>query len=453
MRRDFVVILPLLLACLFLGTDALLPSRGSADLGRVLLDTDAVQAGARCLDGSPPGYYYREGSGSGANSYLLFIDGGGWCSSPEDCYDRSNTFLGSSTSWPPTKPVDRPIFSADPQVNPDFWNWNIINFAYCDGASFSGNRRDPIVVRGKELFFRGHLVLEHLMKNLLQQTDVGNASQVMLSGCSAGGVATILYADYIKSFFGENKNLDFKSVSFSGFFPDAPSYENGLDVLSTLVRDVYAMQNVSSSLSPQCMEDQERDPHLCFMSQYSYLYVKSPIYLVNSVYDAWTVENIYNITAKRWEEATDEGSRASMVEYLNERANVTYDLITRAPTWSQKSNGGFLSTCLTHCGGCCSDQGWDKTLVDGKTLRDSLRDWFFERTTTTTSTSMAQSSSGTTTSSLPCQWSTSPPYLCNPTCTSTVGESPFAAFLGEVGQQIGEIFVTGIQNLTSNWLG
>jgi hypothetical protein len=40
---------------------------------------DKDKGGGVCLDGSPAGYYYREGWGEGATKFLLFYEGGGWC--------------------------------------------------------------------------------------------------------------------------------------------------------------------------------------------------------------------------------------------------------------------------------------------------------------------------------------------------------------------------------------
>jgi len=66
----------------------------------VLVDS-AVQIGAVCLDGSAPGYYFRPGKGSGSNSWIVHMEGGGWCYNETLCVERSKTRLGSSKSWPP----------------------------------------------------------------------------------------------------------------------------------------------------------------------------------------------------------------------------------------------------------------------------------------------------------------------------------------------------------------
>ena len=41
---------------------------------------DAVEShGARCLDGSPPGFYVRPGQGADKAKFLVYSHGGSWC--------------------------------------------------------------------------------------------------------------------------------------------------------------------------------------------------------------------------------------------------------------------------------------------------------------------------------------------------------------------------------------
>ena len=78
---------------------------------------------ARCLDGSYAGYWYIlvvniefrtidifyrnfiqslrfiEGSGEGKNKFLIHLQGGGWCTSLGDCYERSVEGMGTSKHW------------------------------------------------------------------------------------------------------------------------------------------------------------------------------------------------------------------------------------------------------------------------------------------------------------------------------------------------------------------
>jgi hypothetical protein len=53
------------------------------DLKLTLLpDTLPAASGGRCMDGSMTGYYYRKGV---ADTYVIFIEGGGGCSSEATC--------------------------------------------------------------------------------------------------------------------------------------------------------------------------------------------------------------------------------------------------------------------------------------------------------------------------------------------------------------------------------
>jgi hypothetical protein len=68
-----------------------------------VLMTEAVAHGAVCLDGSAGGYYLRRGGGRAPTQrFVIFMQGGGWCTSPLNCLNRtivSGGQLGSSHSW------------------------------------------------------------------------------------------------------------------------------------------------------------------------------------------------------------------------------------------------------------------------------------------------------------------------------------------------------------------
>lgn len=99
--------------------------------------SDAVEQGARCLDGSPAAYYIRYDEGcekkgkervhicshthmqvdestysthewltprrapspDHIHKWVVFLEGGGWCSSLDECLERSRTQLGSSKKF------------------------------------------------------------------------------------------------------------------------------------------------------------------------------------------------------------------------------------------------------------------------------------------------------------------------------------------------------------------
>uniref|UniRef100_A0A803N7L1 Pectin acetylesterase n=1 Tax=Chenopodium quinoa TaxID=63459 RepID=A0A803N7L1_CHEQI len=75
----------------------------------------------------------------------------------------------------------------------DFFNWNKVKIRYCDGSSFTGHPNNELH-NGTSLFFRGQLIWEAVMDELLAK-GMSNAIQALLSGCSAGGLATMIHCD------------------------------------------------------------------------------------------------------------------------------------------------------------------------------------------------------------------------------------------------------------------
>ncbi len=91
----------------------------------VLLGAAARSAGAVCLDGSPGGLYIDVGAEAGR--WVVFQEGGGWCSSAEACLQRANSTLGSTTALPRHSTAimadGNGYLSNDPSINPIMYNW------------------------------------------------------------------------------------------------------------------------------------------------------------------------------------------------------------------------------------------------------------------------------------------------------------------------------------------
>jgi hypothetical protein len=161
-----------------------------------LLTDAAKNDDAVCLDGSPGFYYHRPGTGSGANKWYVHQEGGGWCSSLDACLSRSKMALGSSVNYSKTISYNFGYFSNDPAVNPLMYNWNIIYFKYCDGGSFSGSNSSSTTYQGATLHWRGKHILNGGITDMFLNRGLDKASDVVVSGCSAGGLATFLHCDH-----------------------------------------------------------------------------------------------------------------------------------------------------------------------------------------------------------------------------------------------------------------
>lgn len=154
-----------------------------------------------CMDGSLPGYYLRKGLASDTNKWIIHLHGGAWCYDLHSCIKRRSTILGSTLNSR-NEDMDsffHGILSKYEKINPYFFTWNVAVLSYCDGGLFSGNRRRPLTGKGKKFYFQGRSVLRSLIEHI-KTYNLHNASEVILSGTSAGGLAIALQGDFLRKF-------------------------------------------------------------------------------------------------------------------------------------------------------------------------------------------------------------------------------------------------------------
>lgn len=177
-----------------------------------------VDPQAKCLDGSPAALYLSEGDPS---NILMYFVGGASCADTdlsrtvESCYRRSKMVLGSTLYWPQTNTFQG-ILSNDVNKNL-FGNWTKAVFVYCDGAFHQGNTKSPLKYKDTTLYFRGGPITRSHFKYLDNRFNFGNAKKIVLTGSSAGGIATYVWADYLKSLL-TNPETQFFSIPDSSIF-------------------------------------------------------------------------------------------------------------------------------------------------------------------------------------------------------------------------------------------
>ncbi|XP_065887895.1 uncharacterized protein [Dysidea avara] len=344
--------------------------------------TAATSKGAVCLDGSPPGYYIRTGTTS-PNNWILHQEGGGWCFNEDQCVLRSKTDLGSSKGWPPNVTYSG-LLSDDCTVNPDFCGWSMVYIGYCDGASFSGNVENPVNWKGTTLYFRGARILEVVINAVLEAAG-DNIEHIILTGCSAGGLATYLHADYVRS--KVPSQIPVHAIADAGYFLDAPNV-NGEMHIRERYQYVYKMQNCTGGVNQDCIAANPTEEWKCFMAQYTYPHITTPIFLLNSRYDTYQINFILQLHCHAPNCSTDQ--MKEFMKYGNEF------LVAAAPAITSKSNGVYIDSCQIHCQSL-KEIPWSKFIVGGQTMRDTFNAWL------TNSTAMKSKV-------VDCA------YPCNPTC-------------------------------------
>lgn len=323
-------------------------------------------SGAVCLDGSPPGLYLRSGSGSGKSKWIIFFQGGAWCHRADRCYKRSSTALGSSKCFRKTILLEG-LLSNQAKYNPDFYNWTSVFVPYCDGASFTGNREKPLKFKNKLLYFRGQRILDAVLDGLLRR-GIDNASEIILSGRSAGALAAVIHADYFRTRFRRATNASFRVLADGGFFMDEPSL-NGTEIVRLIFQEMYSLHNSSTGLNHACLRAQERQQKWrCFFPQYSIPFVTSPIFIVNPLYDLWQLAFLFNMPCVLNVKTCNSKELLHMMKFRKKTLDALRSVFV------SKNTAVFADACLAHTQ-CVMNEYWTQIEVENVTIAQAFVNW------------------------------------------------------------------------------
>lgn len=163
--------------------------------------------------------------------------------------------------------------------------------SYCDGGGFSGHLEAPVVINATTtLYFRGAYILEAIVDTLLREYNLADAARVVLKGCSAGGMATYYSADpvaaQIAAAAAPAPGPALYAFPGAGFILDIPAY-SGVNNIGPMIEWVFNAHNSSGAVSAACLS--ARAPgteYLCMFPLFSLPYVRSPVFVANSIGDA-----------------------------------------------------------------------------------------------------------------------------------------------------------------------
>eukprot|EP01084_Bolivina_argentea_P281695 482011_1 len=261
---------------------------------RINLTKSANEDGAVCIDGSVPVFYWRPGVDDGVTKYIIYFDGGGWCGGIKDqispcqdtCAHRATTDLGSSNSYPNLLDTDKGCMSTDKSVNPLAYNWNTVTMRYCDGSSYTGNNETVVDAgHGIKLHFRGWRILNGLFKTLIEDYNFSQATDVVIGGCSAGGLNLYMHVDYIFNTYIPSSTT-YMALIDSGFFMQ---YEGQGQYISAM-KWLWDYMNVTeNALNKKCFEyyKQNGNQFNCMFAEYISPFLDVKVFNMQSRFDSW----------------------------------------------------------------------------------------------------------------------------------------------------------------------
>ncbi|CAN1236451.1 Pectin acetylesterase 3 [Linum grandiflorum] len=336
----------------------------------------ADSKGAVCLDGTLPGYHIHRGSGIGANSWLIQLEGGGWCNSVRNCIYRKTTRRGSSKYMEKVIPFTG-ILSEKAEENPDFFNWNRIKLRYCDGASFNGDSQNEVAAA--QLYFRGQRIWSVAMETLMS-LGMKSADQALLSGCSAGGLASILHCDEFSAMFTQSTRV--KCLSDAGMFLNAHQ-PSGSHFCNALLQPFEWLL----SFCPESNMDSINIVNLsqCFFPQNLVDSIQTPMFLLNAAYDAWQIQaSLAPPSADPnglWDGCKKNHAQCNSTQ-INFFQDFRNQMLNAVKGFSNSQrNGLFINSCFAHCQSERQDTWFadDSPVLNKKTIAQSVGDWYFDR--------------------------------------------------------------------------
>ena len=371
---------------------------------------------AVCLDGSPPVIYVRPPRATASSTFVLFLEGGGWCNSPTDCVSRMQSPHGSSRTF--RKETASPGPGAgywDPplphSIGEAFAGATLVFFKYCDGASFAGQAAvtlPPLRTRlsvgsvagsiGRQITvtWAGRSTLHAALDALFANHGLGAARNVLLSGCSAGGLAALLGAEAVRARLrASGAPLErFKVAVWSGIFPYLPH-----SAYTQQMRSVFEMANMS--ISDRCRTRWPGTPWRCILGLEPLEAVPAdiPVFLEQSVLDRWhtgcilaAASSAYEVVGcsrgvdsggSSWEKCLRHMEPLANPRQAHERCSPlqlrTLDAhqqtfmgdLRASHALSRPGYGAFLHGCHSHCPGHLG-----RYVIDTLSLEAALLDWW-----------------------------------------------------------------------------
>jgi len=288
------------------------------------------------------------------------------------------------------------FLSGDPAVT--LWaNWAVAYVKYCDGGSMTGTRHDPTPARNGSgpLYYRGHYNIKAQLDSMVATKGISTFTEIVLSGCSAGGMACYVKCDFVADYFSKYQ-IPVRCICDAGMFLDVETVTGAGNVMQRRYHDIADIMQSKPGLSPICVQ-KETDWRQCIFSQYSLKYAQTPVFVINSLYNfgEWEMlAPIYNSTfppdsgtpPSDWQSCYPSNGKLSPASYSNcnstQRAIIQgfrekFIAATSVAHDQSTHHGIFADSCPNmHCQ---TSVGWSTVKVNGTTMEKSVARWYFNK--------------------------------------------------------------------------
>ena len=316
------------------------------------LDTST---GAKALDGSNYKFYITPGKDSDKDKFFIYWQGGAFCGSDgepilQSCYDKLSTMYGTSsdeywaangTQFTETNPWG--AMSSMEDYNPLFWKWNKVRLLPLDGANYQGSLEEPLVYNETNLWFRGFNNTMATLEYLKNKYSLFNASEIILSGGSAGAMAAMIWSNYLKNYFP--KNIKISLMIDGGLFLDIYNDVSHCYLFRFVLQNLVKTLSLNNSELYNSCSYAQNETWKCLLIQYIYENVDYPAFFSNSQTDVFELTNWAGLDCLLEGGPTycDSADRSKITKVREKMLKLTLKMKKKKPTW-----GFWIRSCFEH---------------------------------------------------------------------------------------------------------
>lgn len=352
--------------------------------------TMLTQSKAKCLDGTQAGYYAQPaGNSADKNKWVIYLNGGGECDTESGCQYQTTGALGSSKYFASEVDASSWYLASDYCANnPTFCTWNHLYDPYCTQDLHSGQVTTPSNDTWG-LYFAGH----HVFTAMLDEMDnhftnsLKDATDIILSGGSAGGIGVWMNVDYLAKRYPKAKvtALTIAGHYFYATFYDGVNHTDSsgiADFRETAWPTTYALYDAFVDESCKIAHELKgMHPGACMLSNNSFPYIESDAFVVQAQtdqvvltgHDCWPETYMYEAPEQEFMSAWQANMTVALKPLMAiDSKTVKDEEVSRRKT---PRNGVFAAACYTHGGFTHS-----YPLIQGYNFYQAFGNFYFEST-------------------------------------------------------------------------
>lgn len=361
---------------------------------------------ARCLDGTPGGFFWLPASGSSSETkWVISLQGGGECADVTSCTNALTSSLGSSKYFPKSYDMsgEWAQFNQASAGSTPFATWNHVRLEYCTQDLWTGLRKENSP-EAYDMYFAGHLIFRAVLDSLdAGSPSLKDAREIILTGESAGGIGVWPNLDYLAERY---PNARVVAAPIAGHYFYAYPYAGANHTASGLAdfrpeawEHHYGLWD--SFVDASCQTAHALDPWFCLLSNNSLPFIASEAFVIEAQTDQVVLLYHDSVPQPYLQQAPEQA-------YLEEwHKNMTEVALAPFLDLANERIGAFNPACFIH-----TSFNLTMPLIDGVSYMTAFYNFYFRdqhavetgtktKTKTETKTFKLKDSCG---------------LMCNPTC-------------------------------------